>query len=116
MKTVKFNEVTGMLRTWRESLTDRLQDPATRDEALRLKRQLDDAIGCLELCEQHQIRPDVSVIALPEPRTMSPSSEFRVVEDQESDRRDDWIEVTLDDVPVRPLPGSLIIERRNPLR
>lgn len=111
MGTVKFDDVIAKLRRWRESLLGQLPDPATRDEVLKLKRQLDEAIGCLELCERHQIRPDACVIALPEPETLSPSTEFRLVEDHESDRREDWTEVTLDGVPVRPLPGSLILER-----
>ena len=59
MKPIKFDEVVAKLGPWRESLLDRLRDPATRDEALCLKRQLDEAIGCLRLCEQHQIRPDL---------------------------------------------------------
>ncbi len=112
MKTVKFDVVVGMMRQWRESLLDRLRDPATREEALRLKLQLDDAIDCLELCERHQIRPDASVVVVPEPQTRSPSSELRLVEDHECDSREVWTEVMLDGLPVRPLPGSLIIERK----
>jgi hypothetical protein len=111
MNTFTFDEVFGMLRLWRESLLDRLRDPATRDAALKLKHQLDDAIGCLELCERHQIRPDASVVTLPESQTRSLSSEFRLVEDHESDHRDVWTEVMVDGIPARLLPGSLIIER-----
>ncbi len=110
MNAVKFEDVAGMLRQWRESLLDRLRDPATRDEAVRLKHQLDDAIGCLDLCERHQIRPEARVVAVPEPQTRSPSSEFRLVEDHESDCREVWTEAMLDGEPIRPLPGSLIIE------
>jgi hypothetical protein len=111
MKTVKFDEITGILRQLRLSVLHGLRDPATRDEALELKRQLDDAIGCLELCERHQIRPDANVVTVPEPQTRSPSSEFRLVEDHQSDRREVWTEIMFDGEPVRPLPGSLIIER-----
>jgi hypothetical protein len=53
MKTVNFDELVRMLRQWRESTIDRLGDPATREESLRLKQQLDDAIGCLELFARH---------------------------------------------------------------
>jgi hypothetical protein len=41
MGTAKFDEVVAKLRRWRESLLDQLPDPATRDEVLKLKRQLD---------------------------------------------------------------------------
>jgi hypothetical protein len=41
MKTVKFDEKTGILRRLRESVFHGLRDPETGDEALRLKRQLD---------------------------------------------------------------------------
>jgi hypothetical protein len=111
MKTVKFDEITGILRQLRLSVLHGLRDPATRDEALRLKLQLDDAIGCLELCERYHIRPDARVLAVPKPQTSSPSSEFRLVEDHESDRREVWTEVMFDGESIRPLPGSLLIER-----
>ncbi|WP_157667696.1 hypothetical protein [Comamonas serinivorans] len=42
-------------------------DPAERE--LTMKRQLDHAVACLRLCEQHQIHPDARVHVLPWPGT-----------------------------------------------
>jgi hypothetical protein len=112
MRELRFDEVIASLRRWQESLAERLRDSATRDGAVQLKRQLDDAIECLELCERYQVRPNAKVIVLPETETRSPSSEFRLIEDHESDRSEHWTEVMLNGARVRPSPGSLIIERR----
>jgi hypothetical protein len=111
MTTVGFDKVISHLRDWRQSALQRLRDPTTKDEALALKLQLDGAIGCLELCMRHRISPGSRVIVLPEADTRSPSAEFRLVEDHESDRREVWTEVMVDGAPVRPSPGSLIISQ-----
>lgn len=110
MRAIQFDEVVERLRQWRDTALEQLRDPASKSEALRRKLQLDDAIDCLRLCERYQIRPDATVVRLPEPQTKSPSCEYRVVEDQETERREHWIEVMINGVPLRPVPGSLVVE------
>jgi hypothetical protein len=112
MGAIQFDAVLERLERWRESVVEQLSDPASHAEALRVKLQIDDAIGCLALCERHQIRSDARVIQLPEPRNMTPSSEFRIIEDQESDQREYWIEAMIDGAPIRPVPGTLLLENR----
>lgn len=75
------------------------------------KFELDRAIGCLQLCERYGIQPGAAVIVLPEKNTTTPLSEYRVVEDCETDDRAGWIEVEVEGSPVRPIPGALIVER-----
>jgi len=110
MRAIQFSEVVERLRQWRDTALEQMKDPVSRSEALQLKLQLDGAIDCLRLCERYRIRPDARVVRLPEPQTKTPSSEYRIVEDQETDRREYWIEVTIDGAPLRPAPGSLLIE------
>jgi hypothetical protein len=110
MRAIQFDGVLERLRQWRDNLVEQMGDPAPRSEDLRLKLQLDDAIACLRLCEKHQIRPDAMLVRLPEPQTRTPSSEYRVVEDQETDGREHWIEVMINGVPLRPAPGSVVVE------
>jgi hypothetical protein len=112
MREIYFGEVVERLRQWQDSVLEQLKDPASKSEALRLKLQLDDAIGCLRPCERYQITPNALVVRLPDPQTNTPSSEFRIIEDQETDQREKWIEVMIDGSPIRPLPGSLLIECR----
>jgi hypothetical protein len=112
MRAVQFDEIVERLRQWRDTVVEQMKEPASNSGAVRLKIQLDDAIECLRLCERYQIGPKARVVRLPEPRTNTPSSEYRVMEDQETDRREHWIEVVIDGVPIRPAPGSLLIESK----
>jgi hypothetical protein len=52
------------------------------------------------------------VAVLPDKRTRTHLSEFRIVEDHETDRRQYWIELCDDHGPLRPLPGDLLIRRK----
>jgi len=110
MRAIQFGEVVERLGQWRDTVLEQMGDPAPKSEALRLKLQLDDAIDCLRLCERYQIRPNATVVRLPEPQTKTPFSEYRVMEDQETDRREHWIEIMINGVPLRPAPGSLVVE------
>jgi hypothetical protein len=110
MRAIQFGEVVERLHQWRNTVLEQMADSTSKSEAVRLKLQLDDAIDCLRLCERYQIRPNATVVRLPEPQTITPSSEYRLVEDRETDRREHWIEVMIDGIPVRPAPGSLLIE------
>lgn len=74
------------------------------------KLQLDDAIASLRFCEAHAITAAAVVTQLPETRTRTPSSEYRIVEDHESDDRELWTELHVDQHPVRPSPGMLLLD------
>jgi len=58
---------------------------------------------------QHQINPDLKIIMIPEQATKTPSSEFRLIEDHESDDKKYWTEVKLNDIELRPSPGDFLI-------
>lgn len=80
--------------------------------ALALKLELDVAIRLIETCERHGVADPARVLALPAQRTRTPSSEFRVVEDHESDDPMAWTEVTVGGQTIRPMPFSVILEPR----
>ena len=77
---------------------------------LALKLQLDDAITCLQWCEAHSITASAKVTQLPETRTRTPSSEYRIVEDHETEDRSVWTELQLNQQPLRPSPGMLLVD------
>ena len=108
---LQFDRVIAQLEQWREDVKDELRVPATRESALELKRQLDVAVACLEFCQRHQIRPDCSVTVLPPTRTRTPSSEYRIVEDHESENREDWTEIEVNGQPLRPGEDDIILGR-----
>ena len=106
---IAFEEVTAKLRVWREQIVVELRSPDTHDEVILLKRQLDAAINCLEFCQRHQIRPNSKVIVLPDTQTQTPSSNYRVLEDDETDDRECWIELEINGEPLNLYPGDIII-------
>jgi hypothetical protein len=107
---VDLTEVIELLQRELRAIAVSPTNTDSHGEVARRKRQLVHAIGCLRLCQEHEINPRSRVIRLPNPVNMTPSSEFRLIEDQESDRRENWIEVESDGEPIRPVPGSLLLE------
>ena len=106
---LEFEAVLFKLRAWREKVIEELRSPETQTAALELKRQLDGAIGCLELCQLHQIRPKSQVTVLPDTQTRTPSSTFRVLEDHETEERTCWTEVEIGGAPLTLSAGDLIL-------
>ena len=108
-------EVLNRLRSWRDDTTKELPaaQRAEHEEALGRKLALDRAIACLELCERYRIDPSGPVIVLPAQGTQTPSSEFRVIEDHESDDPSHWEELKARGHSLRPLPGDVILRPRD---
>jgi hypothetical protein len=109
-----FKSLLPKLRSWRAAVIQGLADPEKRQEGLQLKSELDQAIAWLELCQEFGLCPSPKVIVIPQPGTTTPSSEYRLIEDNETDDRGQWIEAKVNGQFIRPLPGSIIIE--NPPR
>ena len=112
---MKFDRVIQILTAARNDAIAllRADDKSAQEKRVILdtKLELDKAIGCLRLCGKYEIEPEASVITLPEKSTKTILSEYRVVEDCETDERTRWIEVEVAGHRVRPIPGALIIER-----
>ncbi|MAE93548.1 MAG: hypothetical protein CL910_02700 [Deltaproteobacteria bacterium] len=83
-----------------------------RESSPSLKLELKAAIHCLETFAEHGIPSRFAAICLPELETRSAASEYRVLEDHETENRESWTEVGVDGVLVRPIPDSLVIEPR----
>jgi len=106
-----FTAVIHRLGRWRVDVITQLRDPAAHAEALALKRELDAAIAALELCQRFQIRPEGRVTMLPDLLTMTPSCAYRVMEDQETDDRAQWVELEVEGYHLELSPGDIIIEQ-----
>lgn len=105
---LEFKQVIAKLHEWREQMISELRSP-DRDRAIQLKRELDAAINCLEFCQRHQIHPNSQVVVLPETQTQTPSSNYRVLEDHETDNSEHWIELEMNGKPLHLYPGDIII-------
>jgi hypothetical protein len=81
---------------------------APQDKAVRLA-EIDHALGLLKLCVRYGLQPTSTVTVLPRQGTETPSSEYRVFEDHESDNPSCWTEVEANGVPVRVHGGDLLV-------
>jgi hypothetical protein len=107
-KKPRFSEVIQKLEVLRSQAIEELRQG--NDSCLHVKLQLDDAIGCLRFCEIHTITASAKVMQLPETRTRTPSSEYRILEDHETEDRNVWTELKIGTGLVRPSAGTLLID------
>ena len=117
-REVRLTQVLEKLNKWRHELVEQMRSPSTtelqREEVLKLKVQLDQAIGCLQLCERYQILLTSKVIEI----VRSPNnhaSEYHLMDDCASAERDSWIEVEVNGKPVELSPEFLIVEKSQAL-
>jgi hypothetical protein len=68
------------------------------------------SLKLLKKCESYGIQPNSMFTTLPEQRCQSPSSEYRIVEDCETDNPQLWIELKVKDRYVRLHQGDVVIE------
>ncbi len=87
-------------------------DHAARTAPPSSRRELAEARRCLEMCARLGFDGRERAYVLPAPETRTPSSEFRIMEDQETDDRRHWTEVTIDGSPVRPGAGWVLVAPR----
>ena len=79
------------------------------EELLNKKLQFSMAVEWLKKGMRFQIHPKSKVKVLPEQKTMTPSSEYRIIEDHESDNKEYWTEVRPNGEELRPSPGDFVI-------
>lgn len=68
---------------------------------------------CLAMCERLGLDGTERAYVLPTPETATPTSEFRIVEDHETDERRFWTEVLLEGARVRPGAGWVLLAPRH---
>jgi hypothetical protein len=106
---IEFEAVICKLKLWHEEALTHIRSPETHDEALALKRQIEAAIGCLQLCEEYQIRPEAQVTILPGAPFFPPWTEFRILDDRETERREEWAELEIENESFPLYPGDIVI-------
>lgn len=94
----------------RDSLVAQLRESPDLSVSLDRKRDVDAAIAALQLCAAHGIHGKATVTKLPMTQTSTPSSEYRLVEDHETDDPQTWTEVVVDGIPIRATPWTLLVD------
>ncbi len=79
------------------------------EEHVNAKLNIDRAIKWLKKGMKHQINPDFEIVKLPKMLTRTPSSEYRLIEDHETDDQKFWTEVKPNNQELRPLEGDFLI-------
>lgn len=82
-------------------------------ELIGYKNSIVYAMKLLKKCEQHSIKPSSIFTTLPEQLCQTPSSEYRIVEDCETDDPQSWIEVNIKSAKYGQLrlhEGDVVIE------
>ena len=72
-------------------------------KSLRLLRQLSD----------YEVSPKAKIHSLPFPDRSGHFSEFRLLDDQETEERSDWTELEIEGEPVRAIVGDVLILNSN---
>ena len=74
--------------------------------------QFTQAIKWLNIGQELNINPKATFLELPMTKTQTPSSEYRLIKDNESDDRNNWTEVSIEGKQIRPSIGdSLVISK-----
>jgi len=68
------------------------------------------AVKWLKNGQQYNINPKSNITELPPTLVQTPSSEYRIMEDSESDDRSTWVELKIKDQEFRLRGGDIIIE------
>ncbi|MFD2562880.1 hypothetical protein [Aquimarina rubra] len=105
---INYNHVIKLLNSETNKIVEELRIDSTK-ELVDRKKNINNAIKWLKKGMDNQINPDLNIIMIPEKITKTPSSEYRLIEDHESDERKYWTEVKLNNEELRPLTGDFLI-------
>ena len=110
MKESELNKVYTLLTFEVNRTVEELKsvtDLETKASLIEYKNQIDYSLSLLKKCEEFDIRPSSIFNKLPIQKTRTPSSDYRIVEDHETDDQNYWTEVDFD---LRLHEGDVIIE------
>jgi hypothetical protein len=94
-----------------EAAVQALRKNPSDGDALKKKRELDEARRILEWARTFALSGHEPSVVVPVGRTPTPSSEFRVVEDNETDDRTLWSELLVGGERLRLYPGDIIVRK-----
>jgi len=105
---INYNKAIELLKFESKKVIEKLRIDNT-PELINTKKDIDNAIKWLKRGMDNQINPDFNIITIPNKETQTPSSEYRLIEDQETDEKQYWTEVKFNKKELRPLPGDFLI-------
>ena len=100
------------LEEWKEKeskVAESISNIEEKANQIGLVNEIDTAIQQLKLCRQHNIIGGTKIVSLPNDYEYSPSINYRIVCDHETDDSKHWEEIKIDGQHYRLCSGSKII-------
>lgn len=95
-----------------DKLNDLIRNDIDKASNLRLKKELSEAIYLLNILKQHQISKKTVEAIIELPSSNTGYSDYRIINDCESDDPDHWLEVRINDEKIRLAEGDIVIRRK----
>ncbi|MEZ0230225.1 MAG: hypothetical protein ACAI25_16505 [Planctomycetota bacterium] len=106
-----YTRVRERLAEWRSEVIEQLRGAGGDGALLTLKLEIEAALRCLDLCERAGITGTERVHTLPSLEGRGGYSEYRVLDDAETEDREHWTEPEIEGEKRRLTPGDVLIER-----
>ena len=95
----------------RDQAISELKGSGPRGVALEIKLEIDRAMAVLRLASHLELKGSEKCFVLPDTLVPTPSSQYRIVEDNETDEPQFWREVASDSGQLRLLPRDVVLMR-----
>lgn len=105
------NSVIEKLQIWRDEIAAQIAKDKN-NELIQDKNEVEDALFALNFCLKYKIsKKDIEkVVELPELNTGI--SEYRIMNDCETDNRDLWVELIMEDESIRCSENDILIKKK----
>ncbi|MGE8555467.1 MAG: hypothetical protein ACN6OB_16230 [Chryseobacterium jejuense] len=95
-----------------DRLSSLISNGIDKESNLQLKKELSDAIHLLEMFDCYQISKKTIDMILELPDSRTGYSEYRIMNDCESDDPAQWIELKINDKKIKLSEGDIIIRKK----
>ncbi len=95
------DEITG--------IENRLSKSGKVEALVERKNSLVKSLRLLRQLATHEIDPKAAIYSLPLPRYSGHFSEFRIMDDNETEDREQWTELEIEGAPLKASVGDLVI-------
>ncbi|MGE8433349.1 hypothetical protein [Chryseobacterium joostei] len=95
-----------------DKLNDLISREVNKESNLQLKKELSETIYLLSILDNHQINKKTIKTILELPDSNTGYSDYRIINDCESDNPGHWIEVNIHNEKLRLAEGDIIIKKK----
>ncbi|MDN3693593.1 hypothetical protein QWZ06_15505 [Chryseobacterium tructae] len=95
-----------------EKLNDLISNEAHTESTIQLKKELSEAVYVLDIFDRYQISKKTIDMILELPDSHTGYSDYRIINDCESDDVKQWVELNINNENIRLSDGDLIIKKK----